>query len=443
MVNEIPNSADAEASLIGAMLLVDDAILDATETLKASDFYSPVNQAIFAAIMDIWKQGKSVDVVTVSENLKSSGLPEKAISAGALMSLTAGTPAATNSAHYCAIVKDTSLLRQLIAAGGAVQELGYSRPDDVDQAIEVAEAEVFKIAQGNAKDTLQPVSAVVGSTLDELEELFDSDETNTGLGTGFVDLDRMTGGLQKSTLVVLGARPAMGKTALALNIVAHAAFVERKTVAVFSLEMSKSELLKRLISADSGVDSSKMRDGSFKDGDWDRLSKSFTKVGKSDIHLDDDPALSVSTIRAKCRKLKARHGALDLVVIDYLQLCSSSGKAENRQVEVSEMSRTLKILARELECPVLVLSQLSRTLESRVDRRPMMSDLRESGAIEQDADIVAFLYRDEVYNPGSPDMGQAELLVSKHRAGATGTVRLAWIPTQTRFANLQQGNQRQ
>ena len=435
-----PHNLEAEASLLGAMLLTTDAIVDASQIVEAAHFYKPVHQAIFAAIRSLYDRGEAVDVVTVSDELGRAGVDSSSGGTGALMALSAGTPAATNASHYARIVYDHAILRKLITTAHDIAEIGYAQPDDVTKAVDEAETMVFNVAQGRVTDSMAFMHDLLGETLDDIEQLYDRGDAITGTPTGFVDLDRITAGLQPSNLVVVGARPAMGKTSFALGMVAHAAMVERRPVLMFSLEMSKLELSKRLLCSEAKVDATNIRNGRLKDDDWTKLAQAMGRLGDAQLWIDDDPNISVMDIRAKARRLKSKVGDIGMVVVDYLQLMTGRTSAENRQVEVSEISRGLKILARELECPVVALSQLSRSLELRADKRPMLADLRESGAIEQDADVVMFLYRDDVYNPESADMGQAEVIVAKHRAGPTGVVRLAWLPHYTRFANMARNN---
>ena len=435
-----PHNIEAEASLLGAMLLTTDAIVDASQIVEGANFYKPVHQSIFEAIRSLYERGEAVDVVTVADELARDGVDASVAGTGALMALSAGTPAATNAAHYARIVYDHAVLRKLITTAHDIAEIGYAQPDDVTKAVDEAETLVFNVAQGRVSDSMAYMHDLLGETLDDIEALYDRGDAITGTPTGFVDLDRLTAGLQPNNLIVVGARPAMGKTSFALGMVAHAAMVEQRPVLLFSLEMSKLELSKRLLCSEAKVDATNIRNGRLKDDDWTKLAQAMGRLGDAQLWIDDDPNITVMDIRAKARRLKSKVGDLGLVVIDYLQLMTGRGSAENRQVEVSEISRGLKILARELECPVIALSQLSRGLEQRTDKRPMLADLRESGAIEQDADVVMFLYRDDVYNPDSADMGQAEVIIAKHRAGPIGTVRLAWLPHYTRFANMARNN---
>lgn len=431
-----PHNLVAEESLLGAMLLSREAIASACEAgLNASDFYKPSHGHIFDAVTTLYAQGEPSDPVTVAEVLRRAGLVE-AIGGGAtLVSLQAGTPAIGNAARYARIVGEHSLLRRLIGVAGDIAEIGYGLPQDVTAAVDEAEALVFEVAQHRITDSLSPLRALLERQLDRLEQLFERGEEITGVPTGFVDLDRKMSGLQPSSLIVLGGRPGTGKTSLSLNIAAHAAMEARVPVLMFSLEMSHLELTQRLLSAEARVDGARLRNGRLIDSDWPKISNAIGRMADAPLHIDDNPHVTVMEIRAKARRLKSREG-LGLVIIDYLQLMSGRTSAENRQVEVAEISRGLKILARELQVPVVALSQLSRNLEARADKRPVLADLRESGALEQDSDAVLFTYRDELYNPNSPDRGVAEIILAKHRSGPTGVVHLAFLDHYTRFANL-------
>ncbi len=434
-----PHNLEAEASLLGAMLLTKDAIVDASQIVDSGHFYKPLHQAVFESVRSLYDRGEPVDVITVSDELKRAGHDENVAGTGMLMALSAGTPAASNATQYARIVYEHAVLRKLITTAHEIAQMGYSQPDDVEQVVDEAESMVFDLAQGRVTDSLASVHVLLGETLDDIEKLYERGDTITGTPTGYFDLDRMTAGLQPSNLVVVGARPAMGKTSFALGMAAHAAMVEQRNVILFSLEMSKIELTKRLLCSEGKVDATKIRSGNLKDNDWTQLAQAMGRLGDANLWIDDDPNITVMDIRAKSRRLKSKVGDIGMIVIDYLQLMTGRTSAENRQVEVAEISRGLKILARELECPVIALSQLSRTLEQRADKRPILADLRESGAIEQDADVVMFLYRDEVYNADSADIGQAEVLIAKHRSGPTGVVRLAWLPHYTKFANMARG----
>ncbi len=431
-----PHNVDAEASLLGAMLLSRDAIGPAVETLSGDQFYVPAHGYIFDAIASLYGAGEPADPVTVAEELSRADLLEQVGGPQRLLELQMATPASSNAARYATIVEEHALLRRLIGVAGDIVELGYSHPEDVVKTVDEAEAMMFQIAERRVVDSTKPIRELLDANLDRLEELYEKGDAITGLPTGYVDFDELLSGLQPSNLVIVGARPSMGKTAFGLGMAANAALEAQRPVLFFSLEMGHLELTQRMLCSDAKVDSQRMRNGNLSEDDWPKITRAVGKLGEAPIWIDDNPNLTVMEIRAKARRLKSRLGDLGLIVVDYLQLMSGRGTAENRQVEVSEMSRGLKILARELETPIVALSQLSRALESRTDKRPMLADLRESGSIEQDADVVAFLYRDEVYNPESPDIGSAEVIVAKHRNGPTGTVRLAWLSNYTRFANM-------
>jgi replicative DNA helicase len=428
---------DAEESLLGAMLLSRDAIASAMEMCGAEDFYKPAHAHVFAAISALYARGEPADPVTVADELRRSGTLESVGDPSLLLSLQVNTPSTANAGHYAHIVEEHALLRRLVSVAGEIAELGYSVPEDVAEAVDQAEAMVYAVAQRRIVDTMSPLRDLLGDALDRIERLVERGEAITGVPTGYADLDSRLAGLQKSNLVVVGARPAMGKTSFALGIVAHAAVHSREPVLLFSLEMSHLELTQRILCSEARVDATRMRNGHLLESDWPKISEAIGRLGDAPIYIDDNPNVTVMDIRAKARRLKAREG-LGLVVVDYLQLMSGHGRsrAENRQVEVSEISRGLKVLARELDIPVIALSQLSRNLEMRQDKRPVLADLRESGSIEQDADVVLFIYRDEIYNPESPDRGSAEILVAKHRNGPTGKVELAFVDHYTRFADM-------
>ncbi|MDH5236504.1 MAG: replicative DNA helicase [Acidimicrobiia bacterium] len=431
-----PHNLEAEESLLGAMLLSRDAIADAFEVVEAVDFYRPLHAHIFEAVTSLYSAGEPVDPVTVAEELDRAGLLATLGGSGVLVTLQANTPATSSAPRYARIVHEHALLRRLISTANDIAEIGYSRPDDVIKAIDEAENQMYQVAQGRAADTMAPISDLLGANLDRLEELYERGETITGTPTGYLDLDEMLSGLQPNALIVVGARPAMGKTSFALGMAAHAALEAQKPTLFFSLEMSQLELTQRMLCSEARVDAKAVRDGKLTEADWSKIGHGVGRLAEAPVWIDDNPNTTVMEIRAKARRLKSRIGDLGMVVVDYLQLMTGRSSAENRQVEVSEISRGLKILAREIEAPVVACSQLSRGLEMRQDKRPMLADLRESGAIEQDADVVMFLYRDEVYNPDSADVGTAEVIVAKHRSGPTGTCRLAFLPHYTRFANM-------
>ncbi len=430
-----PHNIDAEESLLGALLLSRDAVNTATEIgIAASEFYKPAHQLVYEAIRVLMAAGEPVDAVTVGDELRRSGLLDEIGGLEMLLGLQNATPAISNVGRYAKIVQDTASLRRLIAVASDIAEMAYLEPDDVRKAIDSAEQKVFDIAEQRDTDSTRPINELLSLVNDHLEANYGRGDTITGTATGLTELDEILLGLQPSTLNIVGARPAMGKSALAIGIATHVAQNTRLPVMVFSLEMGHLELAQRILSWESRVDSKKLRTGNLTQTDWTKIGHA---IGRLDVPLmlDDNPSVTVMEIRAKARRVKARHGGLGLIVIDYLQLMTGSTGAENRQLEVSEISRNLKILARELEVPVVALSQLSRTLESRADKRPMLSDLRESGSLEQDADVVLFIYRDEVYHEDSKDQGMAELIVAKHRAGATGRARVVFLGPYTRFDN--------
>ncbi len=431
-----PHNLEAEESLLGAMLLSRDAIAEAVEVVAVEQFYRPAHAHVYDAISTLYAAGDPVDPVTVGEELDRAGVLETIGGLDGLISLQLNTPATSNAAKYARIIQERHTLRRLIETAGEIAELGYSRPDDVTKTVDLAENMMFQVAQGRVADTMGEIRELLDLTLDRLEHLYEQGQGITGTPTGFIDLDELLSGLQPNSLTIVGARPAMGKTSFALNIAAHAAVRENRPVLVFSLEMGHLELSQRLLCAEANVDAKNMRDGSLREEDWTRISNGIGRLAEAPMWIDDNPNLTIMEIRAKARRLKSRVGDLGMIVVDYLQLMTGRSNAESRQVEVAEISRGLKILARELQCPVVGLSQLSRNLEARQDKRPMLSDLRESGSIEQDADVVLFLYRDEVYNPGTDSEGLAEVIVAKHRNGPTGTVHLGFLPRFTSFKNL-------
>jgi replicative DNA helicase len=435
-----PHNLAAEEALLGAMLLSRDAIAASTEVgLTADDFYKPAHGHVYAAVCGLYSRGEPVDPVTVAEVLRRQELLDAIGGTAILVTLQAGTPATTSAARYARIVEEHALLRRLIGVAGEIAESAYGVPDDVTQAIDRAESMVYEVAQRRVTDSMVVIGSLLDDNLNRLEALYERGEAVTGIPTGYTDLDGILAGLQPSNLVVVGARPAMGKTAFALGLATHAGVEARKPVLVFSLEMSQLEVSQRLLCAEARVDSSRVRTGRLTEADWGKISHAVGRLADAPIYIDDNANVTVMDIRAKARRMRSQLGELGLIVIDYIQLMSGRSSAENRQVEVSEISRNLKILARELDTPVVALAQLNRQLEQRADKRPMLSDLRESGSLEQDADVVLFLYRDEVYNAESQDRGTAEVLVSKHRNGPVGKVRLAWLDHYTKFANMAKG----
>src|SRR5581483_1730652 len=431
-----PHNLEAEESLLGAMLLSKEAIATAVETVAADDFYRPAHAHLFEAIVTLYGAGEPVDPTTVAETLRRSGVLDALGGKQAILRIQVATPAASNAAFYARIVADHALLRRLVSVGSEIAELGFTLPDDVTEVLDRAESLVFEVANRRQTTSLRGLHATLQESLDHLESLFDHDGRTAGVPTGFCDLDEVLLGWQPSNLIVVAARPGQGKTAFALATATHAAVHQRRPVVFFSLEMGYLELTQRILSAEAGVNSRALRTGRIPEADWAKISQSIGRLADAPLFIDDNPHLTVMDMRAKCRRLKAAHGDLGLVVVDYLQLMSTGKKAESRQVEVSELSRGLKVLARDLDVPVIALSQLNRSLEYRADKRPMLADLRESGALEQDADIVAFIYRDDTYNPDSDDRGTAEVIIAKHRNGPTAKVRLAFLEHLTQFRDL-------
>jgi replicative DNA helicase len=431
-----PHDLQAEESLLGAMMLDSQAIAAASGVVRADDFYKPAHAHIFDAIHALYAAGQAVDPVTVADELRRNGLLEAVGGHQSLVQIMSSTPSTTNAAGYARILEEHALLRKLIGVAGEVAEIGYSMPEDVTKALDRAESLVYEVNQRRVTDTTSKIEELLGLNLDRLEHLYGRGDAITGLPTGYTDLDEILAGLQPSNLVVVGARPSIGKTSLGLGMAAHAALDAGRPVLVFSLEMSNLELSQRLLCSEGRIDSSKVRTGRLTEDDWSRISQAIGRLATAPLWIDDNPNLTVMEIRAKARRLKSQVGDLGLIVVDYLQLMTGRTTAESRQVEVAEISRGLKILARELECPVVALSQLSRQLELRADKRPLLADLRESGALEQDSDVVLFIYRDDVYNPDSPDRGQAEIHVAKHRNGPTGVCRVAFLEQYARFANM-------
>ena len=433
----MPHSIEAEQSVVGAMLMDKDAILTATEIVSGQDFYQTAYGVIFDSMVELFNEGKPVDLVTLQERLKEKDVPPEIASLEFVRDLVSAVPTSANVKYYAQIVADKSMLRKLIKLNDEISNTCYAGKESLETILETTEKSMFQLLQQRNTGEYVPIRQVVLNALDKIEKASKSKGTVTGIPTGFIDLDYKLSGLQPSDLILVAARPSMGKTAFVLNIAQYVAFKKDRATAIFSLEMSKEQLVNRLFSLESQVDAQALRTGNMKDSDWEKLIEGAGIIGKSKLIIDDTPGISVSELRSKCRKYKLEHG-LDLIIIDYLQLMTGSvGKrSESRQQEISEISRSLKGLARELNVPVIALSQLSRAVESRPDKRPMLSDLRESGAIEQDADVVMFIYRDEYYNKDSEYKKQAEIIIAKQRNGPVGTVHLAWLGEYTKFANL-------
>lgn len=434
----LPHSIEAEQSVIGAMLMDKDAVIAASEIITGKDFYQVSYGVVFEAMVELFNEGKPVDVITLQERLKEKDVPEEIFSMEFLRDLMLSVSTSASVRYHAQIVYEKSMLRKLIKLNEEIANSCYAGSEPMEEILEMTEKKVFELLQNRNTGDYVPIKEVVLNALDRIEKASKSKGTVTGIPTGFLDLDYKLSGLQASDLILVAARPSMGKTAFVLNIAQHVAFKGNRDVAIFSLEMSKEQLVNRLFSLESQVDAQKLRTGDLKDADWEKLIEGAGIIGKSKLIIDDTPGISVSELRSKCRKYKLEHG-LDLIIIDYLQLMSGSvgRRSDSRQQEISEISRSLKAIARELNVPVIALSQLSRAVEQRPDHRPMLSDLRESGAIEQDADVVMFIYRDDYYNKDTDTPNQAEIIISKQRNGPIGTVNLAWLPEYTKFANLQ------
>jgi len=432
-----PQNIEAEESIISAILIDNNTLLDVIEILAPQDFYRTAHQKIYAAITDLFDKAEPIDLVTLANKLKENGKLEQIGGAGYLARLVDTVPLAVNAQHYAKIVHDKASLRRLIEKANAIVKRCFEERGDADDVIDYAEAAVFEISEKKARQSFYPLSKIILGNIETLEENQGNRSLVTGVPTGFSHLDNLTSGFQNSDLIILAARPSMGKTALALNIARNAAVDAHIPVSVFSLEMSKEQLSLRMLCAEARIDSSRLRGGFFSMEDWHRLTDAAGILSESSIYIDDSPSLTAMEIRAKARRLKMDKN-IGLIIIDYLQLMQGRANAERRDLEISEISRALKALAKELELPVLALSQLNRMLEQRTDKRPRLSDLRESGALEQDADVVAFIYRDEVYNKeeDNPNKGIAEILLSKQRNGPTGDVFLTFLNSYTRFENL-------
>ena len=431
----MPNSLEAEQSVIGSMIVDKDAILTASEILHRDDFYHQQYGVLFEAIVELYNDRQPVDLVTLQNKLREKDVPAEVASLEYIGDLVAGVPLTVNVTAYANIVKDKALLRQIIRVNQEIENECYNGKEDVGTILEKTEKEVFDLVQNRGVSDYVPIKEVVMNAISKIEQASRQKGNVTGIPTGFLDLDYQTAGLQPSDLVLIAARPSMGKTAFVLNIAQYIAFHENLCAAIFSLEMSKEQLVNRLFSLESRVDAQKLRTGNLQESEWEKLIEGAGIIGNSKLIIDDTPGISISELRSKCRKYKLEHD-LKIVIIDYLQLMSGSGRSESRQQEISETSRSLKALARELNVPVVALSQLSRAVEQRPDHRPMLSDLRESGAIEQDADVVMFIYRDDYYNKDTELKNISEIIVAKQRNGPIGTIQLAWLPEYTKFGNL-------
>ena len=431
----LPHSVEAEQSVIGAMLMDREAIVAASEIISGEDFYQHQYGIIFEAILELYNEGKPVDLITLQDRLREKDVPPEISSLEFVRDLLNSALTSANVKSYAQIVQEKSVLRKLIKVNEEIANDCYVGKEKLEDILEATEKKIFDIVQKRNTSDFVPIKDIVLNALDRIEAASRNKGSVTGIPTGFIDLDYKTTGMQPSDLVLIAARPSMGKTAFVLNIAQYMAFKKNHTVAIFSLEMSKEQLVNRLFALESQVDSQLLRTGNLSDDDWARLIEGAGIVGRSNLIIDDTPGISVAEQRSKCRKYKMEKG-LDIIMIDYLQLMTGSKRADSRQQEISDISRSLKEIARELQVPVIALSQLSRAVEQRPDHRPMLSDLRESGAIEQDADVVMFLYRDDYYNKDSDRKNIAEVIIAKQRNGPIGTVELAWLPNLTKFANL-------
>lgn len=432
----LPHSMEAEQSVIGSMIIDSEAITAASEILTGDDFYSRQYGILFETMVEIHEGGYPVDLVILQERLREKDVPPELSSLEYVRDLINAVPTSANVKHYANIVSEKAMLRKLIRLNEEIANNCYSGKESLEFIMEDTEKRVFELLQRKDSGEFVPIRTVVMNALDKIESASKSKGSVTGIPTGFTDLDYRTAGMQPSDLVLIAARPSMGKTAFVLNIAQYVAFKKNLPVMIFSLEMSKEQLINRMFSLESSVDAQKLRTGQLNDQDWERLIESANIIGKSKLMIDDTPGISISELRSKCRKMKLEMG-LSMIIIDYLQLMTGNGRSESRQQEVSDISRALKAVARELNVPVLALSQLSRAVEKRDDKRPMLSDLRDSGAIEQDADVVMFIYRDDYYNRDTERKGVSEIIIAKQRNGPIGTVELAWLPEYTKFANLE------
>ncbi len=432
-----PHDVEAEQAILGCMLTDKDSVIAAIEVLKDNDFYREDNKAIYEAMLSLYGRGEPIDIITVKAELVENGKFDQVGGLEYLAMLPEKVPTTTNVDKYIKIVEEKSLLRNLIKTANEMIAAGYDQTEDVEDIMNIAEKKIFDIMQNKGAKGYTPIKDVLVGTFAELEKLYNQKGYITGVETGFIDLDYKTSGFHKSDLIIIAARPAMGKSAFAINIATHAATNSNTPVVIFNLEMSKEQVANRILCSEAMVDSNKIRTGKIDDNEWIKLANASGRLAEAPIYIDDTPGISIMEIRARCRKLKLERD-IGLVVIDYLQLVQGSGKKNaSREQEISEISRSLKILAKELDIPVIALSQLSRGAEKRDDKRPMLSDLRESGAIEQDADIVMFLYRDDYYNEDSEKKNIAEVILAKHRGGSTGTVELLWLGNYTKFANIE------
>jgi replicative DNA helicase len=429
-----PHSVESEQSILGSILLDKDAMITVTETIRPDDFYKEAHKIIYECMIKLSNKNEPIDLITLTEELRRQGYLDDIGGITYITSLSTIVPTTSNVKYYADIVKEKSVLRKLIKASNDIINLGYDGATKIEDVLDKAEKKIFDISQEKASDDFKSINSVLMDAYDMIEHLYTNKTEMTGITTGFTDLNKKINGMQRTDLLLIAARPAMGKTAFSLNLVQNAALKGDASVAVFSLEMSKEQLVQRMLSSQSNVELSKLKTGKLGENDWPRIIDAMAVLSNAKIHIDDTPGIKISELRSKCRKLKIEQG-LDLILIDYLQLMEGEGNNESRQQEISKISRSLKVIAKELNCPVVALSQLSRAPEQRADHRPMLSDLRESGAIEQDADIVMFLYRDEYYHPDSDRKNIGEVIIAKNRHGETGAVELVWLGEVQKFAD--------
>ncbi len=430
-----PQNLEAEMAVLGSLLMDEDAISVSAESLTSNSFYKDTHKKIFETIIGLYNANRAVDIITLTDELKRKGLLEEVGGVSFLTSLANSVPTAANISHYVKIVKEKNILRSLINNATKIVSLCYGSQDNIDQVVDTAEQLVFEVSDKRHGSGYVPLKEIIKSSIETIDRLYQKKEHVTGVPTGYIDFDLKTSGLQASDLIIVAGRPSMGKSAFALGITEYAGIIEKSPTAIFSLEMSKEQLVQRMLCAHAKVDAHKVRTGYLSTSDWPRLTAAAGKLSEAPIFIDDTPAISVMELRAKARRLKAHHD-IQLIILDYMQLMRGTGYTENRQQEISEISRSLKALARELHVPVLAISQLSRAVESRTDHRPQLSDLRESGAIEQDADVVVLILREEYYNPTPDNQGTAEIIIAKQRNGPVGSMKLTFIKEYTRFENI-------
>ena len=431
----LPQNIEAEQSVLGGILIDNEALPKVLEIIEPNDFYRDNHKKIFLAFLELFENNIPLDIITVTELLQKKGELTNVGGATYLASLVDSVPTTANITHYAKIIKEKSILRSLIAKATDIVNLGFEASEDVAEILDKAEEAIFSITQQRIQTSYYSIKEIIKQTFEAIEELSSKKDSVTGIPTGFIDFDRLTAGLQPSDLIIIAGRPVMGKTSFTLNIAQHAATRAGVPVGFFSLEMSKEQLALRMLCAEARINSQKIRSGFLSERDWLRLTDAAATLSEAPIFIDDTPALSVLEIRAKARRLKSEHN-IGLIIVDYLQLMKGKGRVDTREREISEISRSLKALAKELNIPVVAVSQLNRRVEERENKRPRLADLRESGAIEQDADLIVFIYRDEVYNEDTPDKGIAEIIIGKQRSGPTGVVKLAFLDKYTRFENL-------